>query len=1089
MPHQPSKRDPDDNGSKNSTRGVIKGPLSKQVKIETTVEIEAGHVHTWRNKIALSIMVVGIIALGIACTYTLQVHICIFHPCPNIRKPSWTQIINATMTPNLQAEIYKSDSTGLTVALGKTNSPIVSGFFCLATETHSDEGLPHTLEHLIFMGSTTFPYKGVLDLMANRCFADRTNAWTGSDHTCFTVSTAGSNGFMKILPVFMDHILHPTLREGDYRTQVHSINGDGQDVGVVYGEMQGIENTPERSLLRKTLELLYTETSGYRRETGGILANIRTEATNERVKEYHKKYYRPENLFLTITGKVEEQQIFDALRSVEQKWMSKTDPGTPKFQKPWQNLSPILPSNETTYQYGSTDETSGYVLLAWRRSAPITGDSKDLLAQKYLLDFLTLPEIGPLNQAIVSTNEPMATSIEVEQENFREPVFILKFSNVPVANLSDIAPQVDVIIKQIIRDTKIFKEIYLPMIHSVIDQDLLRVKKDKENIPQTFLPQITCIFQLYGETREDFNNLMGRELRVPELRKETTEFWIRALNHSLIHSPKIVLRGEPSAKLVKERIKMEKKRIEVRNKSLNFKQLKREEEEGLQNQKSPPAQVLLEVPLADVNQISFRNVKINNYLTKLATFPYDVSIINVNSSFVQLYIFMDTRKLTQRQKTMLPLLLDLWTYAGVSKDGSIIPQEEVLRNRDRNILGFYADLGLYEEYSEAIVFEAQCQLKNLDPALDSIRDTLLFADPTEEEVKISIENKLHSLPELKQSPSEVKYAAYNALVFKRDSNRYLRTLFKQEPFLKNLTKTNHTSTVKDLKEIMRTITYSNNGFVYIATEAHKLINDHDGALRKLSNLFKVTSSRAKDTSPKIKYDKDLMSELSEDLRHIAIGIPETESCYLRRIVDIKGNSLTNKEIAEMEVLLRYLSDRMYEQIRGGGLAYGADLSLSLPKGHISLDLSRSPQVINAISLIQSLFANYSRDTTTWDGNLIDSAKGSIIFEKTRNEETIEDMIIEVTKALIRSNHKYHNRNLIAKIAEVSSKDLSKIAKEYLPKFLNSRDSVSILICNSARLDTIVKQLEGIQTAIQGKDVISFNTFSTVSEFGEDPRLL
>lgn len=28
-----------------------------------------------------------------------------------------------------------------------------------ATEAHDDDGLPHTLEHLVFMGSEKYPYK------------------------------------------------------------------------------------------------------------------------------------------------------------------------------------------------------------------------------------------------------------------------------------------------------------------------------------------------------------------------------------------------------------------------------------------------------------------------------------------------------------------------------------------------------------------------------------------------------------------------------------------------------------------------------------------------------------------------------------------------------------------------------------------------------------------------------------------------------------------------------------------------------------------------------------------------------------------
>ena len=69
-------------------------------------------------------------------------------------------------------------------------------------------------------------------------FAGRTNAWTDTDHTCYTVYTAGPSGFLHILPVYLDHILHPNLREEDYLTEVHHINGEGQDAGVVYSEMQ-----------------------------------------------------------------------------------------------------------------------------------------------------------------------------------------------------------------------------------------------------------------------------------------------------------------------------------------------------------------------------------------------------------------------------------------------------------------------------------------------------------------------------------------------------------------------------------------------------------------------------------------------------------------------------------------------------------------------------------------------------------------------------------------------------------------------------------------------------------------------------------
>ncbi|RCN27449.1 hypothetical protein ANCCAN_26815, partial [Ancylostoma caninum] len=61
------------------------------------------------------------------------------------------------------------------------------------------------------MGSKKYPFKGVLDVIANRCLASGTNAWTDQDHTAYTLSTVGSEGFFKVLPVYLNHLLSPML--------------------------------------------------------------------------------------------------------------------------------------------------------------------------------------------------------------------------------------------------------------------------------------------------------------------------------------------------------------------------------------------------------------------------------------------------------------------------------------------------------------------------------------------------------------------------------------------------------------------------------------------------------------------------------------------------------------------------------------------------------------------------------------------------------------------------------------------------------------------------------------------------------------
>ena len=70
------------------------------------------------------------------------------------------------------------------------------------------------------MGSEKYPYKGILGQLANRAFSSGTNAHTITDHTSYTVSTAGEQGFLQLLPVYIDHILYPTLTEAAFLTEV-----------------------------------------------------------------------------------------------------------------------------------------------------------------------------------------------------------------------------------------------------------------------------------------------------------------------------------------------------------------------------------------------------------------------------------------------------------------------------------------------------------------------------------------------------------------------------------------------------------------------------------------------------------------------------------------------------------------------------------------------------------------------------------------------------------------------------------------------------------------------------------------------------
>ncbi len=133
------------------------------------------------------------------------------------------------------------------------------------------------------------------------------------------MTTVGPEGFLNMLPVYAEHVLFPTLTEAGFVTEVHHVDGEGEDAGVVYCEMQGRETGDDDTVQRHAVRALFPDKRcGYRAQTGGILRNLRESTTHKKVVDYHKAFYRPENLSIVIVGGgIKPEDVFAKLQRVE----------------------------------------------------------------------------------------------------------------------------------------------------------------------------------------------------------------------------------------------------------------------------------------------------------------------------------------------------------------------------------------------------------------------------------------------------------------------------------------------------------------------------------------------------------------------------------------------------------------------------------------------------------------------------------------------------------------------------------------------------------------------------------------------------
>eukprot|EP00834_Sanchytrium_tribonematis_P008294 NODE_930_length_3034_cov_1.043271.p1 type:complete len:386 gc:universal NODE_930_length_3034_cov_1.043271:1368-211(-) len=241
-------------------------------------------------------------------------------------------------------------------------SLITASTFVIPTVGWNNKGHAHTLEHLVFLGSKRYPYKGILDVLANRCYANGTNAWTDVDHTAYTLDTVSWEGLQVLLPVYYDHILNPTLTKSAYTTEVHHISPEFKDAGVVYCEMEGRENSAEDILQHSILNAVYPN-SPYGYECGGLTKDIQS-LTLEEIQEYHQTYYDASKTLLIICGTYPREKLLELLADLDKvadrKSESKTYPS-------WKDIAvfPISTDEVINIEFPDELEETGIVSFSF----------------------------------------------------------------------------------------------------------------------------------------------------------------------------------------------------------------------------------------------------------------------------------------------------------------------------------------------------------------------------------------------------------------------------------------------------------------------------------------------------------------------------------------------------------------------------------------------------------------------------------------------------------------------------------------------------------------------------------------------------
>ncbi|KAK3592274.1 hypothetical protein CHS0354_037563 [Potamilus streckersoni] len=968
---------------------------------------------------------------------------------------------------------YKSTKTGLTVFIADVEGPIVNGYICLATEAHDDDGLPHTLEHLVFMGSEDFPYKGVLDLLANRCLASGTNAWTDTDHTCYTMTNAGSEGFLNLLPVYLEHILYPTLTESAYITEVHHVNEEGEDAGVVYCEMQARENTDESRCHLEMVRNMYPGHCGYKSETGGIMKNLRESTSHAKVCSYHKAFYRPDNLSIIITGHVEPDKVFAALQSLEEKIISKGP--LPLFSRPWQSeVPPLEASVMKTVPYPSDNESHGMVKVAWR--GPKAKDQYKLTSLFVLYDYLHDSPISPLQRDFVELEDPYCSKVHCSMMENSECCIFISFQNIIKEKLSQIYPRLTDILNKLATGQE---KIDMTRMYNVIHRKVLERLSSVEDHPHEIVAHNLIGDFLFGDTKEDLETRTSVISILKDLKSKPEEFWVALINQYFINKPNVVIIGEPSKALMEEIGKTEAERVAKQQNDLGKDGLKKMgeilEKATEENEQEPLDSIITDISVPNVSQIYFhpiipysnhsRDAANRNPKFPLADIPFQFHLDDIHTNFVQISALLDSNGVSQELKYYLPIFCEVLFESPVVRNGVLISHEEVIQQLHADTLVTEANLGIDGEkfYCGYIPQVVQVLLKvekeKYEKGVTWLKDLLYNIKFTAERLRIVAKRMSNDIAEYKNKGYTVVRTLLKSIIFSSECNHVISSMLKQETFLEQILQQldKEPEVVESrMNQLLQVLTRPSNLTIHMSADTSRLEAEHPLPHRVWTDFNHKKDQFPPDRCTMKKTSEFVLSMESSPEKQIIVGVGSVESSYLVQVVPCI-DSYSHPDYPAIMVFIQYLTQLegpMWRQIRGLGLSYHYSMYVQPESGLLYFLLAKSTHIVNAFKEARDIVSGYAKGETEFGEIELESAKSSLTFEVIEKEKTVSEASKECLLSYYRGVSHTYNRDLLQKITKVSIADLQRVGEKYMAPLFDVSQIRCALCCHPSKVEEI-----------------------------------
>ncbi|KAF2454784.1 metallopeptidase [Lineolata rhizophorae] len=976
---------------------------------------------------------------------------------------------------------YVSERTGMRVMVVNQKGPRIYGYFALATEIHDDSGAPHTLEHLCFMGSKSYKYKGVLDQLATRAYSF-TNAWTSTDHTAYTLHTAGWAGFAQILPVYLEHVLFPTLTDAGCYTEVHHIDGEGKDAGVVYSEMQAVQNTQQELMELRARRLIYPEGNGFRYETGGMMEALRV-LTAERIREFHGAMYQPKNLCLVLIGEVDEENMVEVLDKFEDGIIDDVPPLDAPFTRPWVDSEPTPPltgSTIDTVEFPEEDETMGEVLIGFL--GPKSDDLLNRTAMDVLLKYLTESTVSLLHNTLVE-KEQLASGIPNYIDTRPNSVIWITLASVATKKLA----YVEARFFEILRDAT-SKPLDMDYMEDCIHRWRRQIMYMTESSPTVFADQIIENHLFGRRDGKDLREQLATLDVFDEVAKWDDAQWREFLSKWLAHAHHVSILGMPSAKLSKKLKEEEKERVKAQQERLGpdgLKELaKKLEEAKAENDKPIPNSIIEQFEIPGTDTIHFfptttaRSGLAKQLSKKLESHdiqkivdkdgadesPLFIHFEHIPTNFVHYSLIITPGEdLPRELKPLLSVYLENFFSTPIMRNGKKVDFEQVVTELERETVTFRIGVGHGLGNSEVLRVRMVVERDKYEPTIGRLKEMLFCSVWDEERINATLTRLLAEIPDEKRSGNSMLQSVDTMMHYGPTSSLRAQDTLVRALYLKRL----KALLAKNPSEVFSKLTELKSHLLRFDHFRATVFADMTRLTHPVSAWKALTDSMQMPASPSLTPLPARRAMLSDAGRRpggraFVVPMAPIDSSYAT-LVAAGPTSYDDASLPALMVALAYLDaveGPMWVGVRGTGLAYGTYFTRSVDVGLLAFRIYRSPDAFKAYRVARDVVEGYIDGTRELEKHALEGAVSSIVTAFAGEQDNmIGAATVAFVDEVVKGVGKGWNDEMLKKVRQVKMEEIRTVLKELVLPVFEPSSANLIVTCAEIMKEGLKKNFE------------------------------